>query len=75
MNMSLYYLLQFNGRVYINGVREKKETAIRMVCERVDDPIQDRPPCKNIHILKHNRQIKQNPFEQPCTRTSFSVEA
>ena len=29
-----------------------KGIAIRTVCKRVKDPKQDRPPSKNIHIIK-----------------------
>ena len=45
------YLLQFNGKRF--HVSDKyKGIAIRTVCKRVKDPIQDRPLSKNIHIIK-----------------------
>ena len=46
------YLLQFNGERF--HVSDKyKGIAIRTVCKRVKDPIQDRPPSKKYSYHKN----------------------
>ena len=46
------YLLQFNGKRF--HVSDKyKGIAIRTVCKRVKDPIQDRPPSKKYSYHKN----------------------
>ena len=49
---TLCYLLQFNGKRF--HVSDKyKGIAIRTVCKRVKDPIQDRPPSKKYSYHKN----------------------
>ena len=46
------YLLQFNGKRFQVSVKHKG-IAIRTVCKRVKDPIQDRPPSKKYSYHKN----------------------
>ena len=49
---TFFYLLQFNGKRF--QVSDKcKGIAIRTVCKRVKDPIQDRPPSKKYSYHKN----------------------